>query len=70
MGSWDGAEICEIVGLYLLSQLSSELQINLGLYRDDGLCASPLTPRQNDMLQKEICKIFQRNNLSITIQTN
>ena len=36
MGSWDGAEVCELVGLYLLSLLS-DLQLTLGLYRDDGL---------------------------------
>ena len=30
MGSWDGAEICELVGLYLLS-LISHLRISWGL---------------------------------------
>ncbi|XP_072050354.1 uncharacterized protein [Amphiura filiformis] len=36
MGSFDGAETCELVGLYLLSQLQ-HIDINVGLYRDDGL---------------------------------
>ena len=42
MGSWDGAEVCELVGLYLLHQLTSgtnkvfDIQ-DVGLYRDDGL---------------------------------
>ena len=35
MGSYDGAETCELVGSYLLSQLPET--IDLGLYRDDGL---------------------------------
>ena len=38
MGSFDGAEICEIVGLYLLNKLSLLLhKKNVGLYRDDSL---------------------------------
>ena len=36
MGSWNGAEVCEIVGLYILSQLK-HLDMTIGLYRDDGL---------------------------------
>ena len=39
MGSYDGAECCERVGLYLISQITSKLKGNFGLYRDDGLCA-------------------------------
>ena len=38
MGSWDGAEICEIVGLYLLSELS-KLGIQVGLYKMDSVYA-------------------------------
>ena len=34
MGSFDGAETCELVGSFLLSQLQ-QLNINSGLYRDD-----------------------------------
>ena len=38
MGSFDGAEVCELVGLYILSKLQALLgQANVGLYRDDGL---------------------------------
>ena len=36
MGSYDGAETRELVGLFLLNQLG-DLDINVGLYRDDGL---------------------------------
>ena len=45
IGSWDGAEVCELVGLYLLSQLK-ELNLNtsIGLYRDDGLGISTQRP--------------------------
>ena len=38
MGAYDGAEICELVGTYLLSELSTKCnKENIGLYRDDGL---------------------------------
>ena len=38
MGSFDGAEICELVGLYLLNKLSFLVEKeHIGLYRDDGL---------------------------------
>ena len=37
MGSYDGAETCELVGCYLLSQLTQIPEISIGLYRDDGL---------------------------------
>ena len=37
MGSYDGAEVCELVGLYLLSKLTPQMGIkNVGLYRDDS----------------------------------
>ena len=40
MGGFYGAEICEIIGLYLLDKLSDLLgKENMGLYRDDGLAA-------------------------------
>ena len=38
MGSYDGAEICELVGLFILNHLGKSFgKENIGLYRDDGL---------------------------------
>jgi hypothetical protein len=38
MGSFDGAEICELVGLFILNHLGKKFgNENIGLYRDDGL---------------------------------
>ena len=71
MGSFHGAEVCDLVGLYLLSQLVQVLPKNqIGLYRDDGLAVSSASRRQNDILKKKICKIFENNGLSITIDVN
>ena len=69
MGSYDGAETCELIGLYLLSQLQT-LDINVGLYRDDGLATCQKSPRETEQIKKEICKIFANNKLRITIEAN
>ena len=69
MGSWDGAEVCELVGLFLLSQLS-DLHLTLGLYRDDGLAVTALKPRQAELAKKKLCRIFKDNGLNITIEAN
>ena len=38
MGSYDGAEVCELVGMFALSQLPKRYKrCDIGLYRDDGL---------------------------------
>ena len=72
MGSYDGAEVCELVGIYLLHQVNTEFpNINFGLYRDDGLgnytsMPGPTTERT----RKAIIKIFKKNGLNITIDMN
>ena len=38
MGAFDGAEVCELVGAYMLSLIAAKYDKNdIGLYRDDGL---------------------------------
>ena len=38
MGAYDGAEVCELVGTFLLDKISEKYEKNnIGLYRDDGL---------------------------------
>ena len=69
MGSFDGAETCELVGSFLLSQLQ-QLSINIGLYRDDGLPVVNSTPRVIENIKKDICRIFNNNGLRITIEAN
>jgi hypothetical protein len=66
----DGAETCELVGSYLLSQLTAEYGNDIGLYRDDGLAAFDKTPREIEIIKKNICKVFSDNNLKITIEAN
>ena len=38
MGCYDGTEVCELVGTYILNKLKNVTnKENIGLYRDDGL---------------------------------
>ena len=69
MGSWDGAEVCEIVGLFLLSKIQ-HLNLNVGLYRDDGLAVTKLKPRLAELEKKKICRIMNEYGLKITATAN
>ena len=69
MGSYDGAEISDLVGLYLLSKVQN-LGVSLGCFRDDWLGYSRLTPRQTDNVKKQIKKIFNDHGLKIEIEVN
>jgi len=72
MGSYDGAEICELVGLYLLNQMKNAFPvIDFGLYRDDGLGNYKRMPGpQAEKMRKNIIKLFKDNGLRITIVMN
>eukprot|EP00795_Rhopilema_esculentum_P006594 gene6594-biopygen8103 len=72
MGSFDGAEICELVGLFILNKLGAKYgKDNIGLYRDDGLAIFKNTPGpQAERIRKDITKLFKTHGLIITIQTN
>ena len=72
MGCFVGAEICEIVGLYILHILGNKFgKDNLGLYRDDGLaCFRGINGPTSDRIRKDIVGIFKELGLKITIETN
>ena len=44
--------------------------INIGLYRDDGLAITRQTPREVELTKKKLCKIFRENDLRITVEAN
>ena len=69
MGAFDGAEVCDICGLFLLSQLT-HLPIKGGLYRDDALFASNLPPKQVHKTMEEIITIFASNGLQLKAKCN
>ena len=63
MGSFDSAEICELVGLFLVSQLQ-HLNINVGLYRDEKLATTKINPKNVGKIKTEICNIFNNQKIS------
>ena len=72
MGSFDGAEICELVGLFIINHLGKRFgKENIGLYRDDGLVI--IKSKSACLLnktRKELHKIFEQFDLKITAQVN
>ena len=72
MGAYDGAEVCELIGIFLLNLLGRLYDMkNIGLYRDDGLsifknCSGP----QMEKIKKHLQKVFKNNGLDIIIECN
>ena len=72
MGSYHGAEVCELVGLFLLSKITALFGAGkVGLYRDDGLAViHDPSDQSTDNLRKKLFKIFKQESLDITVETN
>ena len=68
MGCFDGAEVCELVGTYILSQLNTVFENeNVGLQRDDGLgIFRNLSGLEIERKRKAIVNVFKECGLSIT----
>ena len=67
MGSYDGAGTCELVGAFLLHNIKEKYGNNFGLYRDNGLGISNASPRQVELIKKDLCKIFK--SMALTSQS-
>ena len=72
MGAYDGAEIYELVGIFMLSLLSKKFSFNnIGLYRDDELSVfRNISRRQVEKKKKTIQNIFKDKRLQIIIKCN
>ena len=72
VGCFDGAEVCKLVGVYVLHLLKTVMtKENVGLYRDDGLgilqnSSGPEIERK----RKQIIQIFKSCGLNIKVKTN
>ena len=68
--SYDGTEVCELVGLLILNLLSKHLgKNNVGLYRDDGLAiVKGENGRLADIARNKLHAIFQQTGLKISAQ--
>ena len=71
MGSYDGAEICELVGLFILNSLQTLFGKDVGLYRDDGLAVlNTKSGRLGDKARQDLTRAFNDLGLNITTLTN
>ena len=72
MDAYDGAEVCELIGIFMLSLLSKHINKNhIGLYRDDGLAILKNTSGpEAEKLKKKLQKLFKEKDLDIIIQCN
>ena len=72
MGAYDGAEVCELIGIFMLSLLSKDINKNhIALHRDDGLAILKNTScPEAEKLKKKFQKIFKEKDLDIIIQCN
>ena len=64
MGSFDGAECCELIGLYMLNKLTEGKhalfsKASLGLYRDDGLGIVRIRGRPGNKLESLSKKVIE-----------
>ena len=69
MGSYDEAEICELVGIYILTRLATIIKkSDCRLYRNDGLVIlRNVNEQEIDCTRKNIVKIFKDVGFSIYI---
>ena len=73
MGSFDGTEICKLVGLDILCILNTKYGRNLnGIYNDYGLaCFENVSGSQADRIRKDFINNFRKEfQLSIVCETN
>ena len=71
MGANDGAEIYELVRLYILTEIHKNIDFtSVGLYRDDGLAVIRSASGSSlDRYGKKLITLFQDNELKITAKT-
>ena len=72
MGGYEGTEICEVIGTYLLYQIDNVIsKENIGLCKDDGLgMFNNVSGPDVERKKKYLIRIFKSNGLSITVKTN
>ena len=72
MESFHGAEVCQLVGIYILCSLAKLInKEDCGLYRDDGLfILRNANGQQIDRIRKKITKTLKYIGFAIDIETN
>ena len=72
MGAYDGGKVCDLVGNYLLYDLSKLYEKNdIGLYKNNGMADfKNKSGPESEKIKKSIQSTFRENELKITIQYN
>ena len=72
MGYFDGAEVCKLIGTYILSQLNTVFENeNVGLSRDNGVqIFRNLSGPEIERKRKAILRVFKECGLSTTTRAN
>ena len=74
MGAYDGAEVCKLVGIFMLDKISDTYDkndIGLGLYRDDGLAVfKNISGPKSERIKKNFQSLFRKYALEIIIECN
>ena len=71
MGSFDGTEVFELVGIYICSLAKLINKKDCGLYRDDGLLIlQNVNGQQIDRMHKNVIRIFEDIGFTIDVETN
>ena len=72
MGSYDGAEVCELIGIFMLSLIGNKYNSNnIGLQRDGRLAVFKNTSGlQSEKIKKTFQKMLRDKSLDIIINCN
>ena len=72
IGAYDGAEVCERVGTFLLEKIGEICnKSKIGLYRDDGLSIfRNKSGTQLKKMKKKLQRLFKEYDLEITAESN
>ena len=72
MVAYDGAEVCELVGIFMLNKISEKYDKNdIGLYRDDDLAVfKNISGPESERIKMNLQSLFKKYGLEIIIECN
>ena len=70
MGAYDGAEVCELIDIYMLYLIGKKYNSkNIGLYRDDGLAVfKNVSGPASEKIKKQLQSLVKQKCLQIIIE--
>eukprot|EP00794_Sanderia_malayensis_P003990 gene3990-4541_t len=70
MQAYDSAEVCELVGIFMLNKINQKYNKNdIGLYRDDGIAVfKNVSGRESERIKKNLQSIFKDNGLDLIME--